>query len=83
MTGITLQGSHPMHIVLVVGLERTSYTVSETIRVVNVSGNDNTSVIQRASVRVCAVVFEGTIARGSNALVSFTTRGDSATNFVG
>ena len=57
--------------------------MSETIRVVNVSGNGNTTVIQQTSVRVCAVVFEGTIAPGANARVSFRTRGGSATSFVG
>ena len=66
-----------------IGLEREHYAVSETIRAVNVSSSGNrtganTTVIQQTSVRVCAVVFEGTIAPGANALVRFLTQSGSA-----
>ena len=70
-------------VVLIIGLERQSYTVSETIRVVNVSGSGNmtgknTTVVHRSSVTVCAVVLNGTIENGTNALVSFSTQSGTA-----
>ena len=73
-----------MIVVLVIGLERESYTVSETTHVENVSssGNttgENTTVVQQTSVRVCAVVFDGTIEAGTNVLVRFSTQSGNAT----
>ena len=71
-------------LVLVIGLERESYTVSEAIRVVNVSGSGNRTggnitVVQQTSVRVCAVVLNGTIENGTNVRVRFTTQSGTAT----
>ena len=73
-----------MIVVLVIGLESESYTVSETTRVVTVSssGNttgENTTVVQQTSVRVCAVILNGTIKTGANVLVKFSTQSGSAT----
>ena len=70
--------------VLVIGLERENYTVSEAIRVVNVSGSGNTTgedttVLQQTSVRVCAVVLNGTIENGTSVRVRFTTESGTAT----
>ena len=71
--------------VLVIGLERESYTVSESIRMVDVSGSgnttgENTTVVQQTSVRVCAVVIEGTIEDADTSVrVRFTTRSGTAT----
>ena len=70
-------------IALVIGLERESYTVSEAIRVVNASGSGNTTgedttVVQQTSVRVCAVVLNGTIENGTSARVRFTTESGTA-----
>ena len=69
---------------LVIGLERESYTVTESIRLVNVSSSDNTSevtVVQQTSVEVCAVVLNGTIQENSsaNAFVRFSTQSFTAT----
>ena len=75
---------HCTDTVLVIGLERESYTVSEAIRAVNVSGSGNTTggnttVVQQTSVRVCAVVLNGTIENGTSAHVRFTTQNGTAT----
>ena len=61
--------------------------MSESIRVVTVSssGNstsENTTVVQQTSVRVCAVVLNGTIDTGTNALVRFNTHSDTATCMI-
>ena len=74
----------PIAIVLVIGLERLNYTVTEAIHVVNVSSGDNTSevtVVQQTSVEVCAVVLNGTIQENSNAnaVVRFSTQSYTAT----
>ena len=73
------------NVALVIGLERENYVVDETIRrVVNASdsGNTtskNTTVVQQTSVRVCAVVFDGTVESGTNVLVRMNTQSGTAT----